>query len=52
MRVSKSYLDKLRCKGGGPQFIRAGTRKILYRKADLVEWMRARRFDNTSQYGE
>ena len=50
LRCSKSYLDKLRCAGGGPEFIRLGLRKILYRRLDLLTWAKSRRFDNTSQY--
>ena len=50
LRCSKSYLDKLRCVGGGPEFIRLGRRKILYRRPDLLMWAKSRRFDNTSQY--
>ena len=50
LRCSKSYLDKLRCAGGGPEFIRLGLRKILYRRLDLLMWAKSRRFDNTSQY--
>lgn len=50
LRCSKSYLDKLRCAGGGPEFVRLGIRKIVYRRIDLLNWARARRFDSTSQY--
>lgn len=51
LRVSKSFLDKLRCTGGGPSFTRVG-RKILYRRIDLEAWTRRHRFENTSQYGQ
>jgi excisionase family DNA binding protein len=51
LKCSKSFLDKLRCSGGGPSFTRIG-RKILYRRfADLEAWMRQRRFASTSEYG-
>jgi len=51
LRCSKSFLDKLRCSGGGPSYTRVG-RKVLYRKiADLEAWMRQRRFTSTSEYG-
>lgn len=50
LRCSKSYLDKLRCTGGGPEFVRLGVRKILYRRIDLQNWAKARRFDSTSEY--
>jgi len=49
--VSKSYLDKLRVYGGGPQFLRFGRRKILYPVADLNRWANAHQFRSTSEYG-
>jgi hypothetical protein len=52
LRCSKSYRDKLRCIGGGPEFVRLGVRKILYRRVDLLNWAKSRRFDSTSQYGQ
>ena len=52
LRCSKSYLDKLRCAGGGPEFVRLGVRKIIYRRVDLLNWAKSRRFDSTSQYGQ
>jgi excisionase family DNA binding protein len=50
LRVSKSYLDKLRVYGGGPKFLRLGKRKILYRKSDLDRWATERCFGSTSEY--
>jgi excisionase family DNA binding protein len=50
LRVSKSYLDKLRVYGGGPRFLRLGKRKILYRKSDLDLWAAQRSFASTSEY--
>lgn len=50
LHVSKSFLDKLRVNGGGPEFIRLGARKVLYRRQDLENWARSRRFESTSQY--
>jgi predicted DNA-binding transcriptional regulator AlpA len=50
LRVSKSYLDKLRVYGGGPSFLRLGARKILYRRSDLDEWAASRRYRSTSEY--
>ena len=46
---SKSTLDKLRCSGNGPRFIRAG-RKILYKKTDLIAWLDSKTFGSTSEY--
>ena len=50
LRVSKSYLDKLRVYGGGPKFVRFTKRKILYRKSDLDSWASQHRFGSTSEY--
>jgi hypothetical protein len=47
--VSKSYLDKLRCNGGGPKFHRHG-RRIFYKVEDLDAWSDGRCFSSTSQY--
>ena len=49
LRVSKSYLDKLRVYGGSPKFLRFG-RKILYRKTELDLWASERCFGSTSEY--
>jgi excisionase family DNA binding protein len=50
LRVSKSYLDKLRVYGGGPKFLRFGKRKVLYRKSDLDAWADQHSFGSTSEY--
>jgi excisionase family DNA binding protein len=49
LRVSKSYLDKLRVYGGGPRFMRFG-RKIRYRQSELNLWAEQRCFSSTSDY--
>ena len=49
LRVSKSYLDKLRVYGGGPEFVRFGARKILYRTSALDRWVHERRHQSTSE---
>jgi excisionase family DNA binding protein len=49
LRVSKSYVDKLRVYGGGPRFLRFG-RKILYRRSELNVWAEERCFGSTSEY--
>lgn len=40
--VSKSYLDKARCYGGGPTFVKLGT-TVIYRSEDLDAWVAANR---------
>lgn len=47
--LSVSLLTKLRCRGTGPAFVRAGERLVKYRTADLQAWMDARLVTSTSQ---
>ncbi|GJM03883.1 MAG: hypothetical protein DHS20C08_23840 [Rhodomicrobium sp.] len=53
LQLSHRTLERMRVEGGGPPFIKAGNGKrarVLYLKSDLISWLKARRFDNTSQY--
>jgi predicted DNA-binding transcriptional regulator AlpA len=50
LRRSQSFLNKLRCSGGGPSFVRIG-RRIGYLQQDLDEWLLARRRRSTSDSG-
>lgn len=50
LNVSKSYLEKFRVYGGGPEFTRLSKRKILYRRSALDRWAHERRFGSTSEY--
>ena len=45
--LAVSTLSKLRCWGGGPEFLKLG-RKVVYRRAALDEWLAARVARNTS----
>jgi excisionase family DNA binding protein len=45
---SKSTLDKLRCKGGGPLYAKLGT-AVRYRLSDLEDWMSNAIVQSTSQ---
>lgn len=49
VRYAATTLNRLRCQGGGPPFYRLG-RKILYSRADLMAFVRARRHSSTSEY--
>lgn len=40
--VSKSLLDKLRCYGGGPTFVKLGA-TVIYTTADLDAWVASNR---------
>lgn len=49
--VSKSYLDKLRCLGGGPIFHKIG-RRVVYTIGDLDTWLDGCRRGSTSDNSE
>ena len=44
--LATASLAKMRCIGGSPTFMRLG-RTIVYSRADLDEWLNARRARNT-----
>jgi hypothetical protein len=46
--ISKSSLDKLRVYGGGPLYIKVGTR-VVYDRVDLDTWLIGKKVANTSQ---
>jgi len=50
LSLSASFLNKLRCSGGGPAFRKIG-RAVLYDPADLESWLSDRRRVSTSDDG-
>ena len=44
LNVSQRSLQRWRTTGGGPPYIRAGLRRILYDGAAIKEWSAARTF--------
>lgn len=46
--LSKSTLDKLRCKGKGPRFIKSTERAVRYDPVDLDAWIANRRRQSTA----
>ena len=46
--LAVATLANLRCLGGGPLYLKLG-RKVVYRRADLADWLGARRVANTAQ---
>ncbi len=46
--LAVATLAKLRCVGGGPEYLKLG-RKVIYRRSDLTSWLNARRVANTTQ---
>jgi predicted DNA-binding transcriptional regulator AlpA len=50
LKLGVSTVEKLRCHGGGPKFIKLGSRRVAYLKSDLEEWIAARpRSGSTSE---
>lgn len=47
--LSKSTLDKMRCVGKGPRFIRSTDRAVRYDPADLDAWISERRRRSTAE---
>jgi hypothetical protein len=45
-------LEKLRCRGGGPPYLRLAPRRIVYDVAALDHWARGREFRSTSEYSK
>jgi hypothetical protein len=48
LRVSRSFLAKKRCSGGGPRFCKIG-RRVLYDIADLEDFAERGKRRNTSE---
>jgi predicted DNA-binding transcriptional regulator AlpA len=50
LALGRSTLEKWRCTGDGPKFIRLGPRRVGYRQRDLDEWLDSRpRCSSTSE---
>ena len=52
VRLSESTLAKMRMRGDGPPYSKAGRRVVVYDQADLVSWLEARKRTSTSQEEE
>lgn len=48
--LSKSFLNKARLSGGGPRFVKIGTR-VTYDPIDLSNWIESRKRVSTSDSG-
>ncbi len=50
VRLSRSTLAKLRCRGGGPPYVKLGAR-VMYIAHELDEWIGGQRvFRSTAEY--
>lgn len=47
LSLSESFLNKQRCSGNGPRYVKAG-RRVLYRPSDLKAWLASRVRKSTS----
>jgi hypothetical protein len=48
--VSTQFLEIGRSKDYGPHFVRIGPRTILYRRGDVLAWLKERTFSGTAEY--
>lgn len=54
LRLSVPTLERMRCQGTGPPFIKLGSGKrarVVYRRGDLDAWIASMRHQSTSEYG-
>jgi predicted DNA-binding transcriptional regulator AlpA len=49
IKLSASTITKLRLTGGGPRYLKLG-RRVVYRRASLLDWMAACERGSTSEY--
>jgi predicted DNA-binding transcriptional regulator AlpA len=49
LSISERSLERLRCFGGGPRYVRLSRGRIAYREADLEDWIAKRVVSNTSE---
>lgn len=47
--VSVKVLQKWRCEGGGPKYVRVSYRVVKYLERDLLDWVESRSMRSTSQ---
>jgi predicted DNA-binding transcriptional regulator AlpA len=50
--VSREWVEIGRSKGYGPRFVRIGPRRVRYRRADVIEWLKARTHASTAEYAK
>jgi hypothetical protein len=48
LHISPSFLNRARCRGDGPIFLKIGTR-VVYDVADLDAWLASKRHQSTSE---
>ena len=48
--VSTQWVEQGRIRKYGPPFVRIAARSVRYRRGDVLKWLKARRFRDTSEY--
>jgi predicted DNA-binding transcriptional regulator AlpA len=48
LRLSERTLERLRCQGFGPKFVKL-KRRVLYQRSDLSKWVASRVVGSTSE---
>ena len=54
LRISRRTLERMRVEGTGPRYLKVGPGKrsrVLYRQADVEDWLARFQFGSTSEYG-
>jgi predicted DNA-binding transcriptional regulator AlpA len=49
LRLSERTLERLRCSGLGPKFIRLGQKSVRYQQSAIDEWIVGREVRSTSE---
>ncbi len=52
LNLSKSWIEKLRISGFGPPYYKVGPRRVLYKRADIDQWIAERRISSTSEQAD
>lgn len=47
--LASATMEGLRCRGGGPRYIKFGRKAVRYRTIDLDEWMAGKAIFSTSE---
>jgi len=48
--LRKNTLEKFRCFGGGPPYVKIGKKSVRYRRMDLESWLETQLVSSTSEY--
>ena len=50
LQVSPQWLEIGRSKGWGPPFVRLSTRRVRYKRSDVLAWLASRTHASTAEY--